>query len=452
MGEKQKNKDFLSFKRTIIFRWFLIFIVIFLLGAFFGYYYYNNQNTQKVQEKDVYISFLFEVYDKIQENYWDNITDQQLTQLYRLAGEKLTGFPQRLESNDKKGLKKILIEMTKGMDKKQKKEFTVQLSNIVLANLNPFGRSGLYTTKDEENLKNKVQNKDPNADLYKDLGVNKNASKEEVKQVYEKKNRELNQISQDQNQPQEKRKEAEKQIAQINRAYDTLSFPEKKENYDKFGVESTTNYKLIGPNIFYILIKQLSPLTLDEFQKAAESVNNQPEGLNSLIIDLRGNIGGTIDILPYFLGPFIGQDQYAFDFFHKGDSTPFKTKIGFIPSLVRYKKVIILVDNKTQSSAEVMAATFKKYNIGVVIGIPTKGWGTVEKVFSLDQQIDPGEKYSMFLVHSLTLREDNQPIEGKGVDPTINLNDIDWEKKLYAYFGSTDLIKAVKELIQVKTN
>jgi len=93
-----------------------------------------------------------------------------------------------------------------------------------------------------------------------------------------------------------------------------------------------------------------------------------------------------------------------------------------------------------------MAATFKKYHVGVLLGEHTKGWGTVERVFTIKNQIEPGQKYSMLLVHSLTLRDDNQPIEGKGVDPDINIKDPNWEKQLYEYFQYDELAAAIKEI------
>jgi len=92
-----------------------------------------------------------------------------------------------------------------------------------------------------------------------------------------------------------------------------------------------------------------------------------------------------------------------------------------------------------------MAAAFKKYHIGVVLGTPTKGWGTVERVFPLENQFDPSQKYSMFLVHSVTLREDNQPIEGRGVEPDININS-DWQKQLFIYFRNQELAQAIASL------
>jgi C-terminal processing protease CtpA/Prc len=174
--------------------------------------------------------------------------------------------------------------------------------------------------------------------------------------------------------------------------------------------------------------------------------------LDTLILDLRNNIGGSIDILPYFLGPFIGQDQYAYEFLHQGERTPFKTKVGWLNSLVPYKKVIILINNQSQSTAELMASVLKRYNVGVLVGERTKGWGTIERVFELENQISPGEKYSMFLVHTLTLRDDNQPIEGNGVEPVISINSSNWKQQLLSYFDNQTIVKTVEQIWSTDPN
>lgn len=371
------HRKFLAVKLVVF------FLIVFSLGAAASYFYFSKNQPQNLtaslpqqvqEQKNIYIEFLSEIYDKIKENYWDNITDVQLSNLFNLGTEKLVGAQPTLKSNDKNGLKDMWTSFINNLTEEKKKEFSTKLAEIVLANLNPPGRSGLYTEKKTEELNNMVQNVNP-----------------ETGQT-----------------------------------------------------EPTVLGKIISPKIFYLRLIRFSPTTFDEFQKIADSVSNQ-KTLDTLILNLRGNIGGSIDILPYFLGPFIGQNQYAYEFFRKGEAIPYKTKIGWLPSLVQYKKVVILIDGRTQSTAELMAATLKKYNVGVLLGTKTLGWGTVEKVYQLNNQIDPDEKYSIFLVNHLALRDDGQPIEGKGVEPTINIEDANWETQLFSYFNFPELIKAVKE-------
>ncbi|MGI5826599.1 MAG: S41 family peptidase [Patescibacteria group bacterium] len=431
------------FKKLFLLPLVLVVLGIGLFGGYFIHGQIVNKKTASVPvqvHKDKYVAFLSEVYDLIKENYWDKIPDDQLCNLFVLGAEKLLAQPQANPPKDKAGLQKMLEKMLKEIGEEQKKkEFATNLADIVLANLQPFGRSRLYSRKEETQLKNTVENRNPEVNQYQVLEVPKEASQEEIKQSYEEKTQELKKD----NSP-----EAQQKLAQVNKAYQVLADTDARKVYDESGVEPTMEYKLLTPNIFYIHLTKFSPTTMEELLRVTSKMDGKPDSLNALILDLRDNIGGAIDGLPYFLGPFIGNDQYAYQFFHQGEKKDFKTKIGWLPSLVRYKKVIVLTNENAQSSAEVMAATLKKYNVGILVGTKTRGWGTVEKVFEIKQQLDPSEKYSAFMVHSLTLRDDGQPIEGRGVDPVIDITDPNWEKQLYAYFSNQELITEVKKLLQ----
>jgi len=412
--------------------WVVIIVALFSLGVASDYFYFNRSQLrgQIAQSEDPYLGFLSEVYTIIKQNYWDNLNDNQLSALFKAGVENLVVGSYSLKSNDLEGLKKLYSEIFEHFNEAQKKEFSLKLASLVLTSLNPQGRSGLYTQKNEQSLEETVQNVNPGADLYQDLGVGKDATESELRSTYLKK---------------ERAAQTEEELKKLNYAYGVLSDKESREIYDETGAEPTVFSQLLKPEIFYIYIKIFSPTTLTEFQRAANSLGDIAS-VNTLILDLRQNLGGSIDILPYFLGPFIGQDQLAYEFLHQGERVPFKTKTGWLNSLVRYKQVVILIDSQTQSTAELMASVLKKYNVGVLVGEKTRGWGTVEKVFEIKQQIDPNEKYSLFLAHSLTLKDDNQPIEGKGVEPVIDLTADNWEDQLYDYFRHPQLSQVISNL------
>lgn len=422
-----------------MFKKFLIFLVIFSAGAGFGHsYLVKNQSLTsfgKIAEKNTNKAFLYETYDKIKGNYWDpQMSDAKLVDLFKRATEKITGksLEPDLATEDK-----LISSILKNVEDGQKQTIIPQIVGTVLASLPPAGRSSLYTQKMEQQLNNTVNNVNPQKDLYKDLGLSKGASTSAVADAFQKQSDELKK----QNTPQAKEK-----LKEISYAKDVLTKQDSKLRYDSAQVEPTIFTKIAGPGILYLQFKKFSPTSLDEFQKAFDAYK-EDLSLNALILDLRGNVGGAIDETAYFLGYFLGKGQNAFDFYHKGEYTPFRTPTDKLTEVSRYKQMVILIDQNTQSSAEMMAASLKKYHVGVLLGITTKGWGTVEKVFPLDNQIDPTQKYSIFLVHSITLRDDNQPIEGRGVEPDINIKDSNWEDQLFSYFRNQNIINAVKSLI-----
>ncbi len=446
---KKKYKKYLLYSAGLI-----AIIVILVIGAAGGYFYsLKNIITQPItenEEKNIYTAFLLEIYDKIQENYWDTLSQAELNNLFQLGTEKLIGGSHPIEPNDKQGLETMIEKTLTDLNDEQKQEFTTKLATIVLQNLQPMGRSGLYTTQDEQALKNRVQNINPDKDLYQDLGVAKNATPEKVEEVYQEKTVQLEEKIEAPSTPEPEKEEAKQELKKVESAHQVLSDEAKKQRYDQTGAEPTIYTKIIEPNIFHIHLKVFSPVTFDEFQTETNRVVDQ--NLDTLVLDLRNNIGGSIDILPYFIGPFIGYDQYAYEFLHQGERTPFKTKVGWLNSLVPYKKVIILINNQSQSTAELMVAALKRYNVGVVVGQTTRGWGTIERVFQLENRISETEKHSIFLVHTLTLRDDNQPIEGNGVEPVISTSASNWTQQLSAYFDNPNITKAVEQIWHVNPN
>ncbi|MBI2326591.1 hypothetical protein HYU91_04375 [Candidatus Collierbacteria bacterium] len=379
---------------------------------------------------DKYVAFVLETYDQIKENYWEKISDDELSRTYLLAVDKLSGAAHTLKSHDKKGVEILITAVLKDIKDDKKKEFSVSLVDTVLVNLKPFGRSRLYSQKEAKELSNTVSNIDPSSDLFKTLGVGKNANDQEISRAFSEKSKEAT---------------TEAQKAEVKRAYEALGDNESRKLYAVSGVEPTIEYKLINPSIFYVHLTKFSPTTMEEFARVTEKVD-VGDSLDTLIFDLRENIGGAIDGLPYFLGPFIGPDTYGYQFYHQGEKEDFKTVTGWMKSLVRYNKVIVLIDGNTQSTAEVMASTLKKYNVGIILGATTKGWGTVEKVFPIKNQIADGEMFSLFLVHRVTLREDGQPIEGRGVEPQINIKNPNWKVELLKKYNFPGIVKAIEEI------
>lgn len=402
-------------------------------------------NTPTIQaytahpDDDKYTAFFFEVYELIKSTYWNAVSDEQLSKVSKLAIEKVTENTITNSTNTKDELRVVLKNQMSNMKEEEKKTFITQISDILLANLEPFGRSRLYTSKKQQELSNTVRNVNPNVNHYDVLEVTEEATTEDIEKAYSEKLADLN--------SQEQTEEVLGEKNKVEKAFQVLTDQTTKQIYDQQGADPTMIGKLINPSTYYVHIIKFSPTTVAELDNIMTKVD-QGTTLDTLILDLRGNIGGAIDGLPWFLGPFIGNDQYAYQFFKRGEKQDFKTKTGWLNSLVRYKKVIVLTDDQVQSSGEVFASVLKKYNVGVLVGTPTKGWGTVESVFKINNQIAPEtETYSVFLVHSLTLREDGVPIEGKGVLPHVDTSNPNWQSELYRYYSDNNLVNTVSNLL-----
>lgn len=416
----------------------LVLVVMFIAGTGLGYFLAPKNNdtaTHKITEP--HVAFLMELYDEIQQNYWQKISDGDLINLYKLALEKVSGGPETLNQPTKSNLTALLTQEIDNVDADKKRDFVVNISDLVLANLTPAGRSRLYSQKSEKELRNKVSAVDPSTNLYRVLGVSSTASADQIKQTYEQKNKELADKT-DANSITEKKNLA--------RAYATLSQTDTRERYDKIGAEPSIEKKNLAPDILYVKFKQISPTFVDEFKEMIASTVTMPNN-SSLIIDLRGNMGGAVETLPYLLGFWLGSNQYAYDYFRQGEPQPFRTKTEKLLELTKFKKIVTLVDKETASSAEIFAASLKKFHLSVTLGSSTHGQGTVENFFPLHSKISDNETFSALIVRAVTLRDDGQPIEGRGVEPDIKLSDINWSDQLLQYYNYPSLVEAVKKVI-----
>lgn len=390
---------------------------------------------QTPEESDPYVRFEMEAFDSIRKNYWKKASEADLAGLFQLSLEKATGSATPLLSQDRAGTAAMIAKAFSSVAPEKKKQLTIDTLIVALYNLPPVGRNQLLSQKQEKQLRQEVSNIDPNKDLYANVGASAGASVEEVKSAYE----ETKEILAASSSP-----AAKEQLAQAQYAYDVLTKEETKDRYDTAKVEPTIFTRIVGKTL-YLYISKMSPTTFDEFVSAIKE-GDARAGLDSMVIDLRGNIGGSLDISPYVLGLFMGQNQYLFDLYHQDDYEVIRSPIQKMAELKRYRDIAILTDPLTQSTAELIAASLKRFNLARIVGETTRGWGTVENTFAIQTSIDESESYAMLLVHSLTLRDDAQPIEGAGVAPDVSIHDADWKSQLSAHFRSGSLIDAVRAI------
>jgi len=303
-----------------------------------------------------------------------------------------------------------------------------------LYNLQPAGRDNLLSSAAEKKLRQEVANVNPSTDLYQNLGLQKGASVADVQKAAAVETKTLAASSSP---------AAKVALQKVTYAAQVLTNTNSKTLYDTAQIEPTLFSHIIGKTL-YLNMTKVSPTTLQEFALAIDTASTTP-GLDSMIVDLRGNIGGALDFLQGFLGLFIGSNQYAFDLYHQGDYQVQRTTQPQFSELAHFTNIAILTDNMTQSTAELTTATFKKFHLAKVVGGTTRGWGTVENTYPMQTVIDPNEQYALLLVNSITLRDDNQPIEGRGVDPDIDTSKPNWQNLLSKNFTSSSIISALKQ-------
>lgn len=108
----------------------------------------------------------------------------------------------------------------------------------------------------------------------------------------------------------------------------------------------------------------------------------QAEGnIDGLVIDLRGNGGGSLDEANHLTGLFI----------HEGPTVQIRSANNRVdvmedpdPELVYGGPLIVLVDRLSASASEIFAGAIQDYGRGIIMGSPTFGKGTVQSVRPLN--------------------------------------------------------------------
>lgn len=423
----------------------LLITIVFLLAAAGGGYWawqegYFSSGDHAVgyktpAEQDPYVRFDMEAYDIIQTNYWQKASDADLSAFFAQSLAKADPTAPALATSTRTGVADMIAAEMKGKTADQKKDVAVKTLQVVLYNLAPAGHGELMTSQVQTDLKNSVANVNPAKDLYGSLGLQKGANVQEVDSSYQTQKAALAATTSP---------AGKQQLAALQHAHQVLTDPINKVIYDQTGAEPTIVHRIDGAHTLYIRATKIAPTTVYELASFLETASSTP-GLNSLIIDLRGNLGGDLDFATNFMSLFYGPSAYAYDLFHQGDLKPQRTpQSPKLDSVSRFREIAILTDGMTQSTAELTAAIMQHAHLARLVGTKTRGWGSVEATYPLTTTIDDKEKYALLLVSYLTMRADGQPIEGNGVTPDVDTSVNNWKQQLPKYFYSSDLIAAIQ--------
>lgn len=140
----------------------------------------------------------------------------------------------------------------------------------------------------------------------------------------------------------------------------------------------SVSYKVFKEqNIGYL---KLSSFKINSSQEFAEALNALLEaGVDGIVLDLRGNHGGSVDeynkIITQLIkeGPLYYFEGYDFKECVSATGKNFKTDIN----------IAVLVNKESASASEMLAANMKTHNRGLVVGERTYGKGVGQGVFWL---------------------------------------------------------------------
>ena len=141
----------------------------------------------------------------------------------------------------------------------------------------------------------------------------------------------------------------------------------------------TVEYEMLADNIGYIAVSSFYEVTAEQYIAAVKDL--QQQGMEGLVVDLRGNGGGLLNIavemLDFMLpeGKIVYTEDKAGNIIEEYSST---AEEQFTQPLA------VLVNGYSASASEIFAGAIKDYEIGTLVGTNTFGKGIVQRMFPLD--------------------------------------------------------------------
>lgn len=171
----------------------------------------------------------------------------------------------------------------------------------------------------------------------------------------------------------------------------------------------TVSSEMKDNQIGYIAVSEFDSVTYDQFKEALDNLESQ--GMQGLVIDLRGNPGGSLttvtDMLKLLLpeGTIVStKDKYG-----NTEEITCDGKHEFI------KPLAVLVNQYSASASEIFSGAIQDYGTGTIVGMTTYGKGVVQ------QLVDLGDGTCLKVTIAEYYTPSGRSINGTGVEPDVEV-------------------------------
>ncbi len=144
---------------------------------------------------------------------------------------------------------------------------------------------------------------------------------------------------------------------------------------DKIPLISVDAAYMIDKKIGYIKINQFSKNTKNEFLTAVKKL--ETEGMKSLILDLRDNGGGYLDVAIDIANQFLEKGKLIV--YTKGKARPRQDYRASASGICQNNNLVVLIDELTASASEIFAGAIQDNDRGTIIGRRSFGKGLVQE-------------------------------------------------------------------------
>lgn len=133
------------------------------------------------------------------------------------------------------------------------------------------------------------------------------------------------------------------------------------------------------PGIGYIKVSKFSATTYDEFRESTKELLDN--GMEKLILDLRGNTGGYLQAAINMADEFLEKGKLIV--FTEGKSQPRESFYATQKGRLENHNLVVLIDGGSASASEIVAGALQDNDKGTIIGRRSFGKGLVQRQLDL---------------------------------------------------------------------
>jgi hypothetical protein len=179
--------------------------------------------------------------------------------------------------------------------------------------------------------------------------------------------------------------------------------------------------RVLDGQIGLIEISHVSQRTVENLLAELQVLRDQGALEHGLIVDLRGNTGGSMKESANATDEFVDAGMLIRTAGPDGDRVKnLQARMdaepgGAVPPI----PVVVLVDERTASGAEILAGSLVELGRAAVVGTRSYGKGTVQKIYTLDDDT------KLKLTVAQYLLEHDRVIAGEGIVPDVVIGEIE---------------------------
>ena len=166
-------------------------------------------------------------------------------------------------------------------------------------------------------------------------------------------------------------------------------------------------------DVFVITMSSFTKDTPKDFIRALQKFSSSTNS-KSLIIDLRDNSGGILEVALYTSGLFVDKDlPILYKYSGTEEHEVFKSTTNSVLGPAKFP-ITILVNKQSASASEIFAEILRHYKVADIVGERTFGKGSVQQIMDLKN----GGSLKITIAHWLTPAKES--ISDEGVKPDVD--------------------------------